>query len=286
MTNFLSKGLGNIPDIPTVEDYTVADVQNEFPKELLNQLNKVETLPKEVDNRKYCSAIQDQDTLGSCTSQASVSMIESLQKFVYGKYTDYSRLYVYYNTRERMGKQYIGIDSGASNKTTLKAIVKRGLIPESDMPYVINNFKQEPSAMNYRDSVEYGLLKYVRVDSEPVYNAALVDKIKSFLSTGYNIFTGCAVYNSIYNLDRRNSVLPYPSKTDKSIGGHAFLLVGYANDINTNVGQGAFLVQNSWGTDHGDRGFFWIPTKYFETGVAYDNWTATSGKFLDEGVFR
>lgn len=286
MTDFTKKGLGNIPDVPTIEDLTVADLQDELPKSLLNQLNKVETLPKEIDNRKFCSAIQDQDILGSCTSQASVSMVESLQKFVYGKYEDYSRLYVYYNSRERMGKQYINIDSGCSNKTTLKAIVKRGLIPEVDMPYVISKFKEAPTAMNYRDSYDYGLLKYLRIDSEPVYNAALVDKIKSFLSTGYNVFTGCAVYPQFMKLDRRNSVMAYPSKTDKSIGGHAFLLIGYANDINTNVGQGAFLCQNSWGTDHGNGGYFWTPFEIFRNGIGYDNWTATSGKFLDEGVFR
>ena len=42
-------------------------------------------------------------------------------------------------------------------------------------------------------------------------------------------------------------------------GGHAMCLIGYDD----NKGDGAFLIMNSWGSDWGQDGFFWIRYKDF-----------------------
>lgn len=286
MTDFTKKGLGNLPDTPNVEDYSIEDIAKELPKPLLNSINKAEVAPKDSDNRKYCSPLVDQGEQGSCVGQSLGSTLESLQKFAFGKYVKMSRAYIYWNARQMMGNQYTTIDSGAMNRLGIKSVVKRGCVEDKDMPYNEKDFKLAPNAIQLTDAMDYQALKYARLDSEPTYNTALVEKMKLFLAQGFNIFTGFTVYNYIYQLTRKNSVLKYPSKTDKSIGGHAVMLCGHSNDINTNVGQGAFLVQNSWGNDHGDRGYFWIPYEYFSKGVAVDSWIITSMEFLDTGAFK
>lgn len=281
-----SKGLGNIPDTPDVQDFSYQDVAEALPKPLVNSLNKAETAPKESDNRKYSSPISDQGIQGSCGGQAIISMVEALTKFVYGKYYDMSPAYAYWNSRQMMGEQYTKIDSGSMNRLNVKGVVKRGCIPNKEFPYNEKVVNLAPTYTQMIDALDYQALKYFRVDSEPKYDMALVEKMKLILAQGYNIFTGFTAYDFIYDVNRRNPVLKYPSKTDRNIGGHAVLIVGHSNDINTNVGQGAFLVQNSWGTDYGDRGFFWIPYEYFSNGIGVDSWVITSIEFLDEGVFR
>ena len=51
------------------------------------------------------------------------------------------------------------------------------------------------------------------------------------------------------------------------IGGHAVMAVGYDDS------KGAFIVRNSWGTDWGIKGYFYLPYWYFTTpNAANDFW--------------
>lgn len=53
---------------------------------------------------------------------------------------------------------------------------------------------------------------------------------------------------------------------DKVLGGHAMCIIGY--DDYKNAGKGAFLIQNSWGSNWVDNGYFWLP--YDEVTEAYN----------------
>lgn len=280
-------GMGYIPDIPTVEDYTVEDVKKELPKEILNGLNKIDTpvLPTEVDNRKWCSAIQAQGTLGSCTAQAAISMMEYMQNKVYGSYQDGSRLFVYWNTRSYMGPQYINIDSGAFNRLTMKTIVKLGIPEEVNWKYNVNVFTKEPPKSVYDDAVSNKAVKYFRLDGDSQYGEVYTNRIKTFLSNGYAMMTGFPGYDNIYKVTKSNPVLQFPNKTNKLLGGHAVMLCGYSDDMPYNVGKGCFLAQNSWDTSYGDGGFFYIPYKFFNDAMAIDTWAATDIEWVNTGVF-
>ena len=280
---------GYLPDLPAIEDYTVADVKKELPKPLVNDLNRVDepqVLPTEVDNRKWCAAIQEQLSLGSCTAQASVSMMEYMQKKVYGSYQDGFRLFVYWFTRNYMGSQYLNVDSGAYNRLTMKTIAKKGIPEEVNWKYNINDFAKEPSRSVVDDAVTNRALKYFRIDSDSRYGEGYVNKIKTFLSNGYALFTGFPAYDSIYKVTRNQPVLQFPTTSNKLLGGHAVMLCGYSDDINYNMGRGCILAQNSWGTSYGDKGFFWIPYKYFNDALAIDTWTCTDLEWVNTGVFN
>lgn len=284
-------GMGYLPDLPTIEDYTVADVKEELPKPLISDLNRVDepvtVLPKQVDNRKWCSAIQEQLSLGSCTAQASVSMMEYMQKKTNeGKYQDGSRLFVYWFTRNYMGQQYLNVDSGAYNRLTMKTIAKKGIPEEVNWKYNINDFAKEPSRYVVDDAVTNRALKYFRLDSNSKYGEEYVNKIKTFLSNGYAMFTGFPAYDNIYKVTRSQPVLNFPTTNNKLLGGHAVMICGYSDDMNHSMGQGCFLCQNSWATSYGDKGFFWMPYKFFSDALAIDTWTATDIEWVNTGVFN
>lgn len=67
--------------------------------------------------------------------------------------------------------------------------------------------------------------------------------------TWFNIFPDFVTF--FHNATTKNQVYN-PDPTQMSIGGHAVPIVGY------NADQGYWLVQNSWGTQWGDNGFFRI----------------------------
>jgi C1A family cysteine protease len=286
---------GYLPDIPSISDYTVQDVKEELPNGLVSDLNKVddpavpnsEVLPTSVDNKKWCSAIQEQLSLGSCTAQASVSMMEYMQKKTNnGKYQDGSRLFVYWQTRKYMGEQYVPVDSGAYNRLTMKTIAKYGIPEEVNWKYNIADFAKKPPQEVYDDAESNLALKYFRLDSDYTYGETYTNRIKTFLYNGYAAFIGFPAYDVIYKVTRTQPVMQFPTTNNKLLGGHAVMLCGYNDEINYNMGKGCFLAQNSWGTSYGDRGFFWIPYKYFNDALAIDTWSCTDIKWVNTGVFN
>jgi len=93
--------MGWIPDYPDFRDYTE---KTEEVKSVLGvtQLLKKKTLPKSIDLREWCSPIEDQGMLGSCTAHAGAGIIEYYERKSYGRHIDASRLFLYKVTRNLM----------------------------------------------------------------------------------------------------------------------------------------------------------------------------------------
>jgi C1A family cysteine protease len=57
-------------------------------------------------------------------------------------------------------------------------------------------------------------------------------------------------------------------ESENMLGGHAVTVVGY-NDLDQ-----TFIVRNSWGSDWGDKGCFYIPYKYLlDPSLTSDAWS-------------
>ncbi|MGC8805334.1 MAG: C1 family peptidase, partial [Candidatus Ratteibacteria bacterium] len=68
MTNILSKyGMGWIPDYPDIRDYTqdTKEIKETFGR--IRQKIK-NALPEKIDLRQWCSPVDNQGSLGSCTA--------------------------------------------------------------------------------------------------------------------------------------------------------------------------------------------------------------------------
>ncbi len=85
-----------------------------------------------------------------------------------------------------------------------------------------------------------------------------VDDIKTLMDTGYPVTFGMnsTQYNSSF-ADGNNitSSVEYDSSLDPN---HAQTIVGYDDSITDDGEQGAFRIANSWGTNWGDKGFYWL----------------------------
>ncbi len=83
-------------DLPDVRDMTA-----EAPgvDKVLSQSGPMKAvkkaLPPKADLRKWCSPIEDQGQLGSCTANAGVGLMEYFERRAYGKHLDASRLFLY-----------------------------------------------------------------------------------------------------------------------------------------------------------------------------------------------
>lgn len=110
----LKRSYGWRPDLPDHRDLLYAAV-----------MRAPAPLPAKVDLRKFCSAVEDQGQLGSCTANALVGTLEFLElKGRSTPFADLSRLFVYYNERAIEGT--VQSDSGAMLRDGIKALAKQG----------------------------------------------------------------------------------------------------------------------------------------------------------------
>ena len=123
----------------------------EDPKDHPYQLVNI-TLPASVDLRPYCSPIEDQGNLGSCTGNSIAGCVEYVNRRSSNntKTFDVSRLFIYY--QERVIENSVRYDAGAYIKDGIKAMYTYGTPLESLWPYNINNFAVKPSTAAYNDA--------------------------------------------------------------------------------------------------------------------------------------
>ena len=217
--------------------------------------------PNVVDLRKYCSPIENQGSLGSCTGQSIAGAIELLNKRG-GKHNDVSRLFIYYYERLILGT--VNYDSGAYIRDGIKATNKYGASLESLWPHDIRKFRQEPITEAKNDALNRKVTRYERVND---FNGCV-----DALSNGYPVVMGFYVYDSFMSKNvARTGNMPYPNtKREKLLGGHAVLLVGY--DKRKKV----FIARNSWGTNWGDKGYFYMPFDIVKPNMSSDYWIIKS----------
>jgi C1A family cysteine protease len=214
-----------------------------------------------VDLRSYCSPIESQGSLGSCTGQAIAGAIELLNKRN-RKPTDVSRLFIYYYERLLLGT--VNYDSGAYIRDGIKATNHYGASLESYWPYDIRKFKQEPISEAKTDALKRKVTRYERVLD---FNGCI-----DALSNGYPVIMGFRVYDSFMSRNvAKTGIMPYPNtKREKLLGGHAVLLVGY------NKTKKVFIARNSWGTNWGDKGYFYMPFDILKPNMSTDYWIIKS----------
>lgn len=215
-------------------------------RDLKFKAKKTTDIKDMVDLREFATKIEDQGELGSCTAHAITSAIELQIKKNNGLSTDLSRLFVYY--QERFMEKTVKTDSGAIIRDGIKACAKIGVPVETLWPYSVTRFTERPSVNAYKNAATRKILKYKRVTD--------LESMLHCLTEGNPVVFGFSVYES-FESDKvaKTGIMPYPKKSEKLIGGHAVLAVGY------DYKKERILVRNSWGEDWGLKGYFWMPFK-------------------------
>lgn len=278
------------PDFPDFRDYTLTSESVEPIYSKAGVLETSEsTLPKAVDLRKWCSPVEDQGELGSCTANAGVGMVEYFERKAFGKHIDASRLFLYKATRNLMHETG---DTGGYLRVTMGALALFGAPPEEYWPYDVGKFDDEPPSFCYAFAQSYKSLKYVRLDPVDKQPEKVLAQIKANLAASLPSMFGFTVYSSITQADKQGGKIPFPSKGEKIEGGHAIMAVGYDDSLtvtNQDDGSettGAIMIRNSWGTEWGDEGYGWLPYEYVLKGLAEDWWTLIKGEWVDTGAFK
>lgn len=298
---FVIPAMGWLPDYPDIRDVTFQSERVPSKLQALGQpsvkqmLAKVgattsapAALPASVDLRPWCSPMEDQKTIGSCTAHAGVGLVEYFERRAFGKHIDASRLFLYKVTRNLL--KWTG-DTGAFLRSTMYALTLFGVPPEEYYPYNIADYDKEPSAFCYAFAQSYQAISYYRLDPPGTARDALLARIKTDLSKGLPSMFGFTVYSSI-SQGNTTGKIPYPTRGERVLGGHAIDAVGYDDNLkikNTNPGgletTGALLIRNSWGTGWGSAGYGWLPYKYVLDGLATDWWSLIKSEWVDTGQF-
>lgn len=221
-------------------------------------------VPTKQDLRNICSPVEDQSTLGSCTANATVGDLECLEikdgmRPVSSSFEYFSRLFVYYNTRQL--ENTIMEDCGGTLRDAIKAVASFGACNETKWVYDVDKFTIKPTDDCYADGATHKITEYHRLNTFP-------DMIKC-LASGYPFVFGFSVYTEFEGVSvATTGVLNMPTPIEQFLGGHAVCAVGYDMDAKT------ILVRNSWGTDWGIGGYFTMPFDYIKNpNLVQDQWT-------------
>lgn len=207
--------------------------------------NLVNNVQKDyVDLREFCSPIEHQGSLGSCTGQAIAGAIELLNKRN-SRPTDVSRLFIYYYERVILGT--VNYDSGAYIRDGIKVCSHNGSPLEQFWPYNVSKFKLRPNQRAVNDAIQRKVTLYERIQD----HSGCIDA----LNNGFPVIIGFYVFSSfISGYVAKTGMMPYPTvNKERYLGGHAVLLVGYDK-----VRQ-RYIARNSWGSGWGDKGYFYMP---------------------------
>jgi len=270
-------------DLPDVRDLTA-----EAPgvEKVLAQSGKMKAvkkaLPPSVDLRKWCSPIEDQGELGSCTANAGVGLLEYFERRTYSKHLDASRLFLYKVTRNLLGWKG---DQGAYLRSTMKSMVLFGMPPERYWPYTIEKFDDEPTTFCYSFAQSYRSIQYYRLDPAGTTPGKVLSNVKKSLAAGLPSMFGFSVYSSMPGTNEGGDI-PFPQPGDRLEGGHAVVAVGYDDSRKIGKEKGALLIRNSWGKDWGEKGYGWLPYGYVEQELADDFWTLVKAEFVNTDLFK
>jgi C1A family cysteine protease len=245
---------GWLPDIPDNRDHVYGAVRKIPAK-----------LPASVDLRPLCSKVEDQGDLGSCTANALAGALEFLMMKDKVKFSDMSRLFIYYN--ERVMENSVKTDSGAMIRDGIKTMAKQGVCREKSWPYDITKFAKKPSKACYTEALDHQILSYARLGT--------LDEMRACLADGFPFVFGFSVYDGFESQQVATSgILNMPAQGERMQGGHAVLAVGYDDKAKR------VIVRNSWGADWGMKGYFTMPYEYVaDRNLSDDFWTIRRMEF-------
>ena len=219
--------------------------------------------------------IYDQGHIGSCTANALAAAVQ-FDRLKNGQSPEFlpSRLFLYYN--ERNLENTVPNDSGAYLRDGMKALAQTGICPESDWPYdetpapydggpfpIGSKPATQPPQAAYNEAASYTITSYQALQQT-------LSQLQAALVSGFPFVFGFNVYENWADTD--STVVPLPGSAPQ-VAGHAVLAVGYDNST------ALFKFRNSWGSDLGENGYFYIPYSYvIDSSLASDFWVINSVK--------
>ena len=195
--------------------------------------------------------VLDQGQIGSCVGNSLAACLQYVQ--IHNNYQWFflpSRLWIWNQTKLSEGVS-IATDSGVSITDACATIATKNVCAEKWYPYDTLGFGNPIPVLATQKALLHTGQKYFALNNDLV-------SMKSCLAQGYPFVIGVTVYESFEGTQSiRTGDIPMPNTaTEKNLGGHAILIIGYDDSTRR------FNFQNSWGVNVGNKGFFTIPYDY------------------------
>jgi hypothetical protein len=229
------------------------------------------TFPPRASVKQFAPYAGDQGQFGTCTGWSTAYAAVTIIYAKLNGITDRSRITQNafspgFAFRASFDKSFSGCDHGQVIAYVLKSIQANGV------PFFSTLDSLCPSLIPldaFDKARPYSILGYTRIASPKDDKATIVQKIKKTISENKPVVVGMNVDLSddrgCYH-DLTRGFVWIPDKRVKPVSGHAMTVVSYDDSY----GGGAFELQNSWGRDWGNDGFFWITyadfVDYFQEG--------------------
>lgn len=227
--------------------------------------------PKPKDQKSFSlrsewPAIYNQGQIGSCTANAFCSCFKYLCD---NKVFEPSRLYVYYKERVLMNPHGPVTDSGAFVTEAYNWVCRNGVCGEAYWPYDVSKVNDEPPALADQDAKDHtvGSFFQIRMDND------LHNTLAWCLLQRKPVMLAFGVYASFSNVGS-DGLAPVPNPQnyndpndpiDPFYGGHEVVIIGFDEE------KRLYTIANSWGSDWGDNGFFYVPYEFIENPeITYD----------------
>lgn len=202
--------------------------------------------PAEYSLQQYAISPGDQGSVGSCVTWAT-------------GYTGYGLLMNEQNiTGGPMAPMYIysqiakGNDQGTYASVALPMEEQQGIDTKSDYFQGDFDFTTQPTDAERANAAHYQLS-----GDKDLTQGDVVSNIKQSIAAGMPVPIGFQVRSSFENLNSSNyNYTPDPS--DTVIGGHEVTIVAYD--------ENGVTIENSWGTNWGNNGFFTAPWSFITGG--------------------
>jgi len=170
-----------------------------------------------------------------------------------------------------------GEDEGATFGRAFALISDQGCATMADCPYNQNDCTTWPSESAYARGIPY------RGGSSHwfgMHDTIGINMAKQRLDSGLTTVIGIEVYSNFDHIDSFNYTYCVADTYGGDRGSHAVTIIGYNDTMTTDDGQGAFKMINSWGTNWGQSGYWWMSY------VAARNAALTDqvGNYLDDRI--
>lgn len=208
------------------------------------------TFPSQFSLKNYAPTPKNQYPNGTCVGYAAAYCAMSIaHKLEYNETVTYSPYSLYNRLKD---EPFNECKDGLNIYTALNKLESDGC--ERWVNYD-NRCKGDYTYNSYNDKIEGFTALSISVDDfknaltnyEPIVFAMRI--FKDYETGRKSLSRYNFTSNGVWNCNT--------AQYDKTVGGHAMCIIGY--DDYKNGGSGAFLVQNSWGNDWVDNGYFWLP---------------------------